>query len=193
MTSRSPLRLPFATLIVILGTLLLAGPASAESQGHFNFVLGQKMLDDDEWGNLDGQEALAIEWTWGREDWPFFIATDFLYSTTDEDVSGFNFEGTTWEIDLGVRKIWERGNARPYVGGGLAWVNGEADVGGLGSADGSGLGGWIGGGVFWRMGARFNIGFAVRLSRAEADIEGTDVEAGGDFVGLTLGWGWPGY
>ena len=49
---------------------------------------------------------------------------------TDEDSAvldplfqgGLRTRGNTVEIDLGVRKIWERGKARPFLGGGIAVV-----------------------------------------------------------------------
>jgi hypothetical protein len=55
----------------------------------------------------------------------------------------------------------------------------------------SGGGGWLGGGVFWRLGERFNLGLAARFTSAEVRFPAGDIEAGGTHLGLTLGWGWP--
>ena len=52
-------------------------------------------------------------------------------------------------------------------------------------------GAWIGGGIFWRLGSRFNLGAAARISGAPVTLANEDVEAGGLSYGLILGWGWP--
>jgi hypothetical protein len=50
---------------------------------------------------------------------------------------------------------------------------------------------WAGGGVFWRLGRRFNLGGTVRWSDAQVTLFDNDVQAGGVTYGLLLGWGWP--
>jgi hypothetical protein len=60
-----------------------------------------------------------------------------------------------------------------------------------GTLNGSALGLWIGGGIYWRLGSRFNIGLAARYSSASVELFGVDVEAGGPMYGMLLGWGWP--
>lgn len=191
MISRRWVRVLLAGVVVLFTGLASVGIASARTVGDLNFVIGQKFFDDDEWGSIDEHDAFGIELTWGNADWPFLIATDIIYSTTDENVLGVDIDGTTIEFDFGVRKIWQRGNARPYIGGGLAYISGEIDFAGSKILDESELGGWVGGGVYWRVGRRFNIGAALRYSSAETDIPGGDLNLGGTTFGLTLGWGWP--
>ena len=89
-----------------------------------------------------------------------------------------------------MRKVWEAGPARPYIGGGIAKLEAERKANGV-TVDDTTLGGWIGAGIFWRLGSRFNIGLAARVSRGQVTLSGTDVEAGGTHAGLILGWGWP--
>ena len=48
------------------------------------------------------------------------------------------------------------------------------------------------GGIFWRLGKRFNLGLEARFSAAQVKLSGRDVQAGGVSVGLILGWGWGG-
>jgi len=87
----------------------------------------------------------------------------------------------TTELDFGVRKVWEKGALRPYFGGGLGLVTGarEVDTGfGTVDDDDTALGIWIGGGIFWRLGSRFNIGLSARYSQASVDLFGVEVEAG---------------
>ena len=189
MISRRCVNILFAGVVVLFTGLAPVGIAPAQTVGDLNIVLGQKLLDEDEWGSIDGHDALGIELTWGNAEWPFLIATDILYSTTDENVLGVDEEGTTIELDFGVRKVWQRGNARPYIGGGFAFISGEIEMAGGRILDETELGGWLGGGVYWRVGRRFHIGFTLRFSSAEVDIPGGDLDLGGSTFGLTLGWG----
>ncbi len=91
---------------------------------------------------------------------------------------------------LGLRKIWEPGAARPYVGGGIARLSARTKSLGVEETD-TAIGGWVGGGIFWRLGSRLNIGIAGRVSSGKVTLSGQKVEAGGTFVGGILGWGWP--
>ena len=102
------------------------------------------------------------------------------------------------ELSFGVNKIWKpKGGIRPYIGGGLASVGvaGEVDgwmFGGSDDTDQS-FGTYVHGEVFWRLGSRFNIGFAARaMLGTEVTLFG--VEGDADYVqfGMVLGFGWPG-
>jgi hypothetical protein len=71
----------------------------------------------------------------------------------------------------------------------------EVDLGGPDlQFDDDAIGLWVDGGVLWRLGKRFNLGFEGRFTKAEleADIGGQsfDVEGGGFHVGMLLGFGW---
>jgi len=76
----------------------------------------------------------------------------------------------------------------------VALVYGKFEVSSGGitvSDDDSVQGGWVGGGVFWRLGRAFNIGVSARYSKATVTFFGVDGEGGGTHLGLLLGWGWP--
>ncbi len=181
-----------ASLLVLLGTgsAALAGETWT---GNANFILGAKQLDDDDWGALDNHATLGAQISFGKKEWPVQIAIDLLGTGDSVKVAGIDIDGLTGELDVGVRKIWERGKARPFVGGGLAFLNAEleTEVGGLAlSADDDTTGLWIDGGAFWRLGKRFNLGVEARISRGEVTIGAVDIEAGGEHIGLLLGWGW---
>lgn len=197
--SRTTMR---ASVIAVILTLAAFGSA-AQAAGTVNFIIGQKMLDEHDWAPFDKQTEFGALMSFGSEEWPVQIAVDVIASSDDMSVwdpeIGFSFDltGSTLEVDLGVRKIWERNRMRPFLGGGLALIEGEieASVQDLTiSTDDNGVGVWIDGGIFWRLGERFNIGFEARISTAETEptIEGEsfDVEAGGEHIGLLLGWSW---
>jgi hypothetical protein len=179
---------------LLFGSLLLiaagATPSFAGMDYQINFFLGQKMLDDDDWEPFEDQTEFGVTATFGGEDWPVLIALDVLASTDDENLYSYEVDGSTSEFDVGIRKIWEKNKLRPFVGGGLAFVSGEIEVSGF-SVDDDAVGAWVNGGIFWRLGRRFNIGFEARISRAEITILDFDGEAGGDHLGLILGFGSP--
>ena len=179
--------LPMAVFATFLMALSIA-PGLAQYE--INFILGQKMLEEDDWAPVEDQGEFGVAASIGGEDWPVLLALDLLVSATEETVLGFDVDGSTSELAVGIRKIWHPGKARPFVGGGLAFINGEVEAFGV-SEDDNATGYWVNGGVFWRLGARFNIGVDVRISRGEVELFGFDAEAGGEHIGLILGFGKP--
>jgi hypothetical protein len=125
---------------ILVTFLCVPGLAIADNRGDVNFIFGTKLLDDGEWGSLDEQDAFGVEVSWGQDSWPFLIAIDLLTSNDDQNILGAKWEGTTREIDVGVRKIWEKGRVRPYIGGGFAFISGEVERTGVGSDDDSAFG-----------------------------------------------------
>jgi hypothetical protein len=181
-------------IVVVLASLfLLAAPAVFAGEGHVNLFLGQKQLEHDFQLDVADQDEFGVQVSFGNPDWPVMVAVDLMTSSADERVGPLVVDVSTTELNTGVRKFWEKGRARPYIGGGLAFINGEVTIDtGLGdlSGDESAVGVWIGGGAFWRLGRSFNIGVDARITRAEAEVGGVDTELGGNHIGLLLGWGW---
>jgi hypothetical protein len=191
---KQPLQRSLA-VVAWIAVLAVAAPVSAE--GDVNFFLGGKKLDDDDWSDSDvdvsEQGEFGAQISVGKAAWPVRIAIDVLGSSKEDEIGLLDVEGKTSEIALGVRKIWTKGKVRPFVGGGLVHVSAEGEfaAGGFDVSDDDSAGGlWADGGVFWRLGQRFNIGFDVRLSAAEVELFQVDTEAGGSHLGLLLGWGW---
>ena len=184
------------SLSILAFLFLVAAPPGAQA-GHVNFFLGSKVLDEKDWAPWDTHTEAGVEASWGGEDWPVLIATDLFGSTKSKDVLGVDTQATTGELGLGVRKIWNTGSAKrvhPYIGGGVSFISAklEATSGGNKVSDhDNGVGAWLGGGIFWRLGSRFNLGMSLRGSSANVDLYGVSVDAGGGHFGLSLGWGWP--
>lgn len=187
----------FSLCLPFLALLLLLGAPPPAQAGHANLFLGAKALDENDWAPLDSQTEVGVEASWGGQDWPVLIATDLLGSASSENVLGIDIEGSTGELDLGVRKIWNTGGKRrvhPHLGGGIAYLSAkfEGASGGVKvSDDDTGVGVWLGGGIFWRLGTRFNLGMSARVSTASVTLYDVDGDAGGGHFGLILGWGWP--
>jgi opacity protein-like surface antigen len=191
----------FTVLALVLAFAATQIPAAKNS---FNFFIGHKSIDDLEDIDLDSQVDFGIEMSFAGDDWPVAIAVDLLGSSASEDVSipsyyyygsyDVDVESTNWELDFGVRKTWEFASpVRPYFGGGIALGRGELEVdfdGLSASDDENGIGYWIGGGVYWKIGNSFNLGLNLRHSKIDVEIEGDDLDIGGTHVGLVLGWGY---
>ena len=185
-------------LLLPLAVLLLA-PAMTFADGNANFLIGTKQLDSDDWEPLEDQDALGLELSFGKSTWPIHIAVDlFTTSATEDDFTvnlglpvTVDLEGSTMELDLGARKVWGKNMTRPFLGGGLAAIYADLDAE-IDQDDDVGMGLWVGGGVFWRIGSRFNIGGSVRYSDVSVNLFEVDGDAGGLTYGVILGWGWPG-
>lgn len=183
----------------LCAVLLIAAPAHAAYAGGYtgnlNLFLGQKNLDDDDWAPVEDQPEVGGTLDFRGGNWPVSAAIDFLYSTDKEDiVPGLEAEGTTWELDLGIRKVFdEMGIIKPFVGGGLAIINGEVKATAFGlsaNEDDTGFGFWLDGGVYFTLAQHFNIGAEIRYSKADITIAGVDGDAGGLHFGLLLGYHW---
>lgn len=176
-----------------------------------------------------GQPALGIELTWGRQGWPASIALDVLHSYDDgiTHVPGFftapafdqRLRASTIEIGLGARRAWTIKGFSPYIGAGGSWVRSnvlveisdpsESQFGAaIASARSreSAFGFWAGGGIYRRIGPRFQLGLAGRYSRAmlpEHDLflDGVsppfaaasiaELDGGGQTIHLVVGWSFP--
>lgn len=196
---RSALTLAAAALLVVTA----AGPVRAAWTGNANLTLGAKALEKDDWEPVEDQGEVGIRVDFRPVEWPVNLVVDLSISSGEDEETAFvpgvgffkaEFDARTIEWNLGVRKIWEGApHVRPYIGGGLAIIHAkvEAKFGGFSvDDDDTGLGFWLGGGVYWTLARHFNIGFDLRYSYAEVSLFGEDVNAGGGHAGLLLGYHW---
>jgi len=193
-----------AVTVVLVAAAFTFSPAWAGADGHVNFFIGQKSLDDGDWQPIEDQLEFGAVMSFGQDDWPVHIAVDVLASADEETLSDpalgtVTLTGSTVEFAAGVRKIWKKGRVLPYLGAGVGIIAaGSKFDDGFVSVDASdaGFGFWAGGGVFWRLGGHFNIGLDARYSSAEVDLDfgsgvvAQDVSAGGLHYGVLLGFGW---
>ena len=94
--------------------------------------------------------------------------------TSDEaSTASGEFEATVLEIYTGPRKTWDGpGELHPFVSGGLAFVEAEAELSGAGAEDDSSFGVYVRGGAYWTFGEHFNLGADARA------LLGTDIDFG---------------
>jgi hypothetical protein len=174
---------------------------SDKPHGNFNIFLGVKALESG-WQQMDDQFEFGGFLTIGRDNWPIDIAVDFLAS--EHNVGGCGYWdflctrpetlGRTFEVDAGVRKIWNTGKVLPYVGAGVGFIRAEFRTsGGNIYADSSdlALGWWAETGLLYRPIKILEIGLDVRYSTANVDLHfgygAQSVDAGGFHFGLLCG------
>ncbi len=182
----------FLLAMVMLSTICFKVSASPQSErtGNFNVFLGSKYLSDTEWPYVDVQAEAGIKFDFRKQSWPINLAAEYLRAEDDYTWIIFGIESKTTELNIGVRKIWEQfQHVRPFIGGGISFINGEFTSHGT-SDDDSSIGVWFGGGVYWTLKKHFNIGLEIRESTADVDIFGKDVDAGGSHFGVLVGYHW---
>lgn len=192
---------------LLIGTACILPSASqaADWTGNVNALLGIRLLDESllEQAKVDEQDQFGILIDFRPNDWPINMAIDILQSEADESAFdpftglGASIELEFTEVQLGVRKLWDRSRTvRPYIGGGLSYLT--ADISASVSDpffsisvtdDDSSFGIWAGGGLYWTLGEAFNVGLDVRHSLNEVSFGDLDVDAG-THAGLLLGYHW---
>jgi hypothetical protein len=200
------MRTQIPSLLLMIPLLFSSGVhASSDWSGNINLLLGAKSLDDRDWlAHEQGEVGLLFDFQ--PPGWPVSIAIDLLRSRGDFDGLVFSYrpsvltiahveeEVTTRELNLGVRHYFDTASTmRPYVGGGLALVSLKSDwridSGAWQHDEGEGTGIWLNGGILWGFG-NFNLGFDVRISAADVDMDLGTYKGGGGHTGLLLGYHW---
>ena len=168
---------------------------------HFNFIVGQKMLDDKDWNkefkaaglpNLATQTSFGLESTWGLGKLPVSLAVDLLYASASGKSTALNrtVTGTTIELGFGVRKVFDvlPVPVHPYVGGGFAYGTGAVTCSGCSSKAPSGTGLFVNGGAFYRL-SKFNVGAGIRYSAIDGKDGPVKLKVGGINANLVVGVG----
>lgn len=209
---------------------------SADFTGNVNLYYGTKSLSDYDWGDLSSQQGLGANTDFRFKTLPFNISLGYVTSSYDDTLpeeytytpnlgpgmpGGFpgmnltqtaevdtEYETSTSELRLGVRKIWEpTSNMRPFAGFGLAMIQAKRkasvdpadaaryDIAANLKDNDKALGMWISGGVYWTLflGGMFSdINFGVEVAYSQANVEfkemGGKLNAGGTHYGLFIGY-----
>jgi len=191
---------------LLVANVALAAPPP-DWTGNVNLAFGSKLMADD-WEPVDDHTSFGFLVDFRRPEWPLHVAVDLLFSWDDEDETVFvpgpgvvtlDVKGSTTELDLGVRKLWEGfahvNGLTPYVGGGLAvvWAKQEAEGPGVDvDEEGIGVGLWAGGGAYFTLAEHFNLGVDLRYSHTtNVDLIGDEnANAGGLRASLLAGYHW---
>lgn len=222
--------------IMCITFFILSQSYAADFTGNVNVYYGTKSLSDYDWADLSSQQGLGANADFNFKSMPFNIAIGYLKSTYDDTVlkeytytpafgpglpggpPGMNltqtvevdteYETSTSELRLGVKKIWEpTSNMRPFIGFGLAMIQAKnkASVDPVSAAaysiatplsdNDKALGMYISGGVYWTLFISHllnHINFGVEVAYSQANVEfkelGGKVNAGGTHYGLFVGY-----
>jgi opacity protein-like surface antigen len=162
-----------------------------EWHGTVRLFFGAKQLDEDDWEPVDSQGEFAILTDFGPADWAVRLAFDLRFAASEEEeVLGLDVTSSTWELNLGVRKVFDTGSiVKPFLGAGLAFGGATLDIEIDDESDG-GVGIWFDGGVDISLGGPVSLGLELSYSTIEIEIADFDTDAGGLRFGITLGFSW---
>lgn len=160
--------------------------------GNINFLIGKKVLNENDWTPYDSQTEYGVGLDVGGATWPVHVEVAYLSASDDQDISGYDpdlgdvsadAEACTTELRLGAKYIWDSFEIiRPYVAAGIASIKGEVEVDVYGfseSMDDSAVGLYLTGGLYWTIAEHFNVGAEAGYSFANIDLSGYEVDAGG--------------
>lgn len=184
------------SLLLAACLVLALGGTPALAAGNVNFSLGNRSFNDNEFEPVDEQTFMGVFADFGMETWPVDLSAGLYRSTEQDSVSGFDVEATITELSFGAMKTWTfLGNMHPFAGAGLSLVKVEAEADtplGHVSEDDTGTAVYAEGGVYWRMGSRFNLGTHARFNRGSTHgLDQSDVDSDYFQIGIIAGFGWP--
>ena len=161
----------------------------APSADRLALYLGMRGLDEEDYEPVEDQFTLGLEFAHEREGSALGFEIGLLGSRDDGDALGFDIEGRTGEIYAGIRKSFPSDRVRPYVGGGVSYIDSEFEVTGVGSDDDASIAGYVHGGVLFDLSESFFLGIDVRLLLgSDLEIVGVDTDADYQQYALVLGF-----
>jgi hypothetical protein len=188
-----------AALALLAAAGAFATPALAGDVNLNFYPISGRSLDKDLWSPVEDQWAFGGTLDFGEKGLPLhmaigihtgFGAKDYSNSLLNDTVSSVT------ELSVGIAGAWQsKARLRGYVAGGFSFVGARLDVDTINgdvNDDDDSLGGWIEGGMAWRMGHHFSLGFGAR-SLFGTDITLFGVNGNADYFqfGPLLGWSWP--
>ncbi len=180
--------------ILVTAVVAVTFAPSARAEGNANFVLGERwMSNSSDWEPFDDQTLAGVTVDFGVANWPIHLEAGVQGSTKTVSTEFGDVTGSVSELYFGVNKTWNLGGGQPhpFVGGGISSATAKLEFGDV-SVDDTSAGFYVHGGVFWRLGPRFNIGLDLRvLSGTSMSIQGLEFDSNSTQAGLVLGWGWP--
>ena len=188
------INISFGVLLILIGFQSNSQSQQSAWTGNFNFSLGS--------GEWEHETKYGIEIDFKNQSWPISIAIDLLRSVNETvEYSWWNWrymdvEYTVSEFNIGARQIWSQyRNIRPFFGSGLTFINVERKVSGWdywnrsSIEDKFGIGYWMGGGIYWKIGNHFNIGLEGKYSSAYVDFDESYYETS-EYFGILFGYHW---
>lgn len=178
----------------------------AEEGRQVQFGVGMRSYVDEDFGKLDDQVALALDYCepMGFERLRLEGGLHYTHDEADDTRTGgedVRLSATTLELSAGVNWSLLLGRFRPYVGGGAALqflnlrgLDDEADA--VFDDDDASFGGYLKAGLAFQISRTSHIGFEVRhFEGGDVDLDGTELGTSYDQVlmvfGTALAPDWP--
>jgi hypothetical protein len=192
---------PFAiTALLLVAAAGGLAPGARAGDVNLNFYpISGRSLDKDLWSPVEDQWAFGGTLDFGEKGLPLHFAVGLHGGLGLKDYSNSLLNDTVSTVDefaFGAAGAWQsKSRLRGYVAGGFSFVRARLDVDTVGGEvhdDDDSLGGWIEGGMAWRMGHHFSLGFGAR-SLFGTDVTLFGVNGNADYFqfGPLLGWSWP--
>jgi hypothetical protein len=174
------------------------GPPREPHPSKFDFYLGVRGLDRDDWAPVEDQIAVGIEFVHEYpDDWFGYELAVFASGATKQNVQigagSFNVRGRTSEFSAGLRKTFSSGpgSVSPYVGAGLSLIRAalKGDNGGVfAEDDDTSAGVYVHGGIDFPIGPSLTLGVDLRaLGGTDITIFGASAKADYAQLALVLG------
>ena len=162
-----------------------------------NFGLGQRSFEDEDFGALDDQFALALDYCEPMGLGPLRLEGGMHYSWDEATVTAggqeTHLDGWTFELLVGANVSHQLGRLRPYVGAGAALlfldVRGVDDDVDFLFDDGEGtLGGYVKVGLLFQVREHSHLGLELRhFEGGEVTLDGTDLDTSHDELLIVFG------
>lgn len=194
-TRRGALAIPILFAVLVGCAASSAALAAPEDwDWNYNAILGRRIVGSKEWKPFRDYGEVGVEASWGKSDEPLMFATDFFASQDTKREGNRTLASNSYQVQLGLRKIWSKTRWNPYAGAGIAFTKTDAErptlTGGVESSDDITEGLWVGGGIFYRAGTNLNLGVALRASLMRRyRIFGLGRGGNSTHIGFVIGWG----
>lgn len=151
--------------------------------------LGERSLDEDDYEPVEDQTTFGLEFVHEGYDSVVGVEVGLMGSSDEATVLGFDVEGRTNELYVGVHKSFGTAVVKPYVGAGVAYIHSKVEVSGAGSDDDSSPAFYAHAGLTIDVTEGFFLGLDARtLFGSNMTIAGVDTDANYTQFALVLGW-----
>jgi len=190
-----------APLVLAVSFLAVASEARARYEGNLNLFVGQNWLNQGDWAPVDEQPQIGLMLAFGEERAPVHFSIDAFVSKNEVPDANPTIDsrvfGSSTELAIGVRKVWDESATRPHLGAGADIIHVSEELNGpFGPVknEDRAYGAWVDAGVSWRLAGHLNLGIEARYSVALATLGSgslaREVTAGGVQFGFLIGYGW---
>lgn len=164
------------------------GPPLGAGGSKLTLFFGERELEEDDYAPVEEQETVGAALSWEPAHGGLGGELGVLSSEEEETVLGLDVEGKTLEVFGGVRQNFGSEALRPYLGGGLSWIESEVESGPLTDDDDS-LGLYLHAGIDAWVTPNVSLGVEYRLLLGtDMDVFGVETDADYEQVGVTLGF-----